>query len=77
MLTIHNVGDGVSRMAPPRMMRQSSLSFSALVSVTRGVAFSRGGYFPGVVTAPPLLLFAAWLAVLQTREAGWPSGLLS
>jgi len=26
------------------------------------------GYFPGVVTAPVLLLFAVWLAVLQTRR---------
>ena len=33
-------------------------------------ALSRGGYFPGVVTAPLLLLFAAWLAVLQARQVG-------
>ena len=32
------------------------------------LALSREGYFPGVVTAPLLLLFAAWLAVLQTRH---------
>jgi uncharacterized protein with HXXEE motif len=37
------------------------------------LALSRGGYFPGVVTAPLLLLFAGWLAVLQTRHAGRPS----
>jgi hypothetical protein len=30
-----------------------------------GLALSRGGYFPGVVTAPLLLLLAAWLAILQ------------
>ena len=36
------------------------------------LALSRGGYFPGVGTAPLLLLFAGWLAVLQTREAGRP-----
>lgn len=30
------------------------------------LALSRGGYFPGVVTAL-LLQFAAWLAVLQAR----------
>ena len=30
-------------------------------------SLSRGGYFPGVITAPLLLLFAAWLAILQTR----------
>ena len=29
-----------------------------------GLALSRGGYFPGVVTAPLLLLLAAWLAIL-------------
>ncbi len=29
------------------------------------LALSRGGYFPGVVTAPLLLLFALWMAVLQ------------
>jgi hypothetical protein len=28
------------------------------------LALSRGGYFPGVMTAPLLLLFAAWMAVL-------------
>ncbi len=38
-------------------------------------ALSRGGYFPGVATAPLLLLGAAWLAILQTREACRSSGL--
>ena len=32
------------------------------------LALSRGGYFPGVITAPLLLFFAAWLAVLLTRR---------
>jgi hypothetical protein len=32
------------------------------------LALSRGGYFPGVVTAPLLLLLAAWMAVLQARQ---------
>ena len=41
------------------------------------LAMSRGGYFPGVVTAPLLLLFAGWLAVLQTRDADRPSVFLS
>jgi len=41
------------------------------------LALSRGGYFPGVATAPLLLLFAGWLAVLQTRKAGRPSVLPS
>jgi hypothetical protein len=36
------------------------------------LALSRGGYFPGVVTAPLLLLFAAWLAVLQSRQGARP-----
>ena len=31
------------------------------------LAVARRGYFPGVVTAPFLLLFAAWLVVLQGR----------
>jgi hypothetical protein len=34
------------------------------------LALSRGGYYPGVVTAPLLLLFAGWLGVLQARHAG-------
>jgi hypothetical protein len=34
------------------------------------LALSRGGYFPGVAIAPLLLLFAGWLAVLQTRKGG-------
>ncbi len=33
-----------------------------------GLAVSRGGYFSGVATAPALLLFAGWLAVLQTNQ---------
>lgn len=33
-------------------------------------ALSRGGYFPGAGTAPLLLLFAGWLAVLQARPLG-------
>jgi len=33
-------------------------------------ALSRGGYFPGVATAPLLLLFAAWLVVLLIRQSG-------
>jgi hypothetical protein len=33
------------------------------------LALSRGGYFPGVVTAPLLLLFAGWLAIIQIRQA--------
>lgn len=32
------------------------------------LALSRGGYFPGVVTAPLLLLVAVWLAVLLVRS---------
>jgi hypothetical protein len=41
------------------------------------IALWRGHYFPGVGTAPLLLLFASWLAVLQTRQgsrAGGPPG---
>ena len=30
-------------------------------------ALTRGGYFPGVITAPLLLVFAVWLAIVQTR----------
>ena len=41
------------------------------------LALSREGYFPGVATAPLLLFFAGWLAVLQTRTAGPPSVLPS
>jgi hypothetical protein len=36
-------------------------------------AFSRGGYFPGLATAPLLLLSATWLAILQVRDARRPS----
>ena len=41
------------------------------------LALSHGGYFPGVATAPLLLLFAGWLAVLQARQAGRSSVLPS
>jgi len=33
------------------------------------LALRQGGYFPGVGTAPLLLLFATWLAVLLIRHA--------
>ena len=32
------------------------------------LAWSRRGYFPGIVTAPLLLVFAVWLMVLQVRQ---------
>jgi hypothetical protein len=41
------------------------------------LALWHGGYFPGVATAPLLLLFAGWLAVLQARQAGRSSVLPS
>jgi Protein of unknown function with HXXEE motif len=41
------------------------------------LALSRGGYFPGVATAPLLLLCAGWLGVLQARHASRPSVLPS
>ncbi len=34
------------------------------------IALWRGGYFPGVATAPLLLVFAGWLAVVLVREGG-------
>ena len=37
------------------------------------IALSRWSYFPGVATAPLLLLFAAWLAILLARHGGRPS----
>jgi hypothetical protein len=40
------------------------------------LALYRGGYFPGVATAPLVLLFAAWLAVLLVREGSRPSSAL-
>lgn len=33
------------------------------------LALSKRGYFPGVATAPLLLVFAAWVAVIQIRQA--------
>ena len=38
------------------------------------LALSRAGYFPGVVTAPLLIVFALWLAILQNRQVGQPRG---
>jgi hypothetical protein len=56
--------------------------FWTILELSNGIghlalASSRGSYFPGVVTAPLLLSFAGWLAVLQTRQAGRPSALHS
>ena len=34
------------------------------------LAFQRGGYFPGLGTAPLLLFFAGWLMTLQSRKGG-------
>lgn len=44
--------------------------FWTILELSNGIthsvlALSRGGYFPGVVTAPLLLGLAAWMAVLQ------------
>jgi hypothetical protein len=52
--------------------------FWTLLEIGNGVghstlALSRGGYFSGLVTAPLLLLLAAWLAVLLVRHGGSPS----
>jgi hypothetical protein len=52
--------------------------FWALLEIGNGVghstlALSREGYFPGLATAPLLLLLAAWLAVLLVRQGGRPS----
>jgi len=46
----------------------------ALVELANGsghvlLAISRGGYFPGAITAPLLLATGAWLVVLHAREA--------
>jgi hypothetical protein len=48
--------------------------FWTLLELGNGVghlllALSHGGYFPGLATAPLLLFFAGWLAVLQARRA--------
>ena len=37
------------------------------------LALIRGAYFPGLATAPLLLLGATWLAILQVRDARRPS----
>ena len=37
------------------------------------LALIRGAYFPGLATAPLLLLGAGWLAILQVRDARRPS----
>jgi hypothetical protein len=42
-------------------------------TISRVLRSRVGGYFPGVVTAPPLLLFAGWLAVpLTVKPVGHP-----
>jgi len=56
--------------------------FWTIVELGNGIghsalALSRSGYFPGVATAPLLLLLAGWLAVLQARQGGRPSVLPS
>jgi hypothetical protein len=56
--------------------------FWTLLELCNGIghsalALSRRGYFPGVTTAPLLLLLAGWLAVLQVRQDGRPSALRS
>lgn len=47
--------------------------FWALVELSNGIAHcvlaaSRGGYFPGLATAPFLIVIATWLAILQMRQ---------
>jgi hypothetical protein len=48
------------------------LWFWTILELANGIghsalALARGGYFSGVATAPLLLLFAGWLAILQAR----------
>jgi hypothetical protein len=52
--------------------------FWTLLEIGNGIghtffAVSRGGYFPGIATAPLLLSIAGWLAVLQLRHPTRPS----
>lgn len=47
--------------------------FWTILELANGISHSifallRGGYFPGVITAPLLLFFASWLVLLQTRQ---------
>jgi Protein of unknown function with HXXEE motif len=56
--------------------------FWTVLEICNGVghsalALSRQGYFPGFATAPLLLFFAGWLAVIQTRKAAWPEAPIS
>ena len=55
--------------------------FWTILELGNGISHSafalwRGGYFPGVVTAPLLLLLASWMAVLQAtgRRSSHPKG---
>lgn len=48
----------------------NGMSHSALASWNHG-------YFPGLLSAPLLLFFAGWLALLQVREASRPAVLRS
>jgi len=52
--------------------------FWTILELSNGIghlvlAFSRGGYFPGAMTAPLLLFFAGWLLVLRVRQVDTPS----
>jgi hypothetical protein len=42
-----------------------------------GIAMARGGYFPGVITAPLLLIAAGWLAVCLESSRPYARGLRS
>ena len=47
--------------------------FWTLLELGNGIGHSalalfQGSYFPGVATAPLLLLFAGWLAAVQSRQ---------
>jgi hypothetical protein len=65
------------RAVPVRRLWRSAAAFAwfwALLELANGtahlfLAVSRGGYFPGALTAPLLLGFAAWLSRLLVRGA--------
>ena len=62
-----------------RVYASGGLGFWTILEVGNGIghlaiALSRAGYFPGVVTAPLLVVFALWLAILQNRQVGQPRG---
>jgi hypothetical protein len=75
LLVLFGLWCWVARVRPQRKGARGLAWFWAVLELGNGfahlgLAVAAGGYFPGLATAPLLLVVAAWLAKRLVRDAG-------